>query len=122
MGWAKYYEDNVSIYIGRMATADSVPLYRMQPCVIKSAVKKTPVVLKPNCNKVDKPKNQNGRRGLELTFTQTPEETLMIKLQMNGWWWSRSNNCWCNWDTVGNRKYAQRMISMAGACLVLVNI
>ena len=32
MGWAKYYEDNMSIYIGRMAVKDSAPMYRVQPC------------------------------------------------------------------------------------------
>lgn len=120
MGWAKYYEDNMSIYIGRMAVKDSVPMYRVQPCEMKRSVDKAPVVVKPNYDKVDRPKNQNGRRGLELTFVERPEKKLITKLRMNGWWWSSCNNCWCNLDTVGNRKYAQGMSSMAGVHLAMV--
>lgn len=121
MGWAKYYEDNMSIYIGRMAVKDSVPMYRVQPCEVKRVVEKTPVVVKPNNKKVDRPKKQNGRRGLELTFAKEPEKKLITKLRLNGWWWSCGNNCWCNLDTIGNRKYAQRMISVASARLTMVN-
>lgn len=121
MGWAKYYEDNMSIYIGRMAVKDSTSMYRAHPCEIKRAVEKASVVVKPNYDKVNRPKNQNGRRGLELTFSKKPERKLIIKLRMNGWWWSCGNNCWCNLDTIGNRKYAQRMISMTGAHLFIVN-
>ena len=121
MGWAKYYEDDMSIYIGRMAVKDSVPLYRAQPCGVKRVLEKAPVpVVKSQYEKVDRPKNRNGRRGLELTFVHEPEK-ILVKLQMNGWWWSSGNNCWCNQDTVGNRKYAQGMISIAGAHLAIVN-
>jgi hypothetical protein len=88
-------------------------MYRVQPYEVHRAVDKVPVVVKPNYDKVNRPKNQNGRRGLELAFAQEPEEKLIIKLRMNGWWRSCVNNCWCNLDTAGNRKYAQRMISMA---------
>ena len=61
MGWAKYNEDNMSIYIGRMAVKDSVPVYGVQSCEIKRVVEKAPVVVKPNYDKVDRPKNRNGR-------------------------------------------------------------
>ncbi len=27
MGWAKYYEDNMSIYIGRMAAREKTPVF-----------------------------------------------------------------------------------------------
>lgn len=27
MGWAKYYEDNMSIYVGRMVMKESIPSY-----------------------------------------------------------------------------------------------
>lgn len=120
MGWAKYYEDNMSIYIGRMAVKDSAPMYRVQPCEIERVVDNDSVAVKPNYDKADRPKSQNGRRGLELTFSTDPEKKLITKLRMNGWWWSCGNNCWCNLDTIGNRKYAQRMISIAGARLALV--
>ena len=121
MGWAKYNEDNMSIYIGRMAVKDSVPVYGVQSCEMKRVVEKAPVVVKPNYDKVDRLKNRNGRRGLELTFAKEPEKKLITKLRMNGWWWSCDNKCWCNLNTVGNQKYAQRMISMAGARLAIVN-
>lgn len=40
MGWAKYNEDNMSIYIGRMAVKDSVPVYGVQSCEMKRVVEK----------------------------------------------------------------------------------
>lgn len=122
MGWAKYYEDNMSIYIGRMAVKNSTPMCGIQSCKMKRLVEDAPIIVKPNYDKVDSPKNQNGRRGLELTFFREPEKKILVKLRMNGWWWSNSNNCWCNLDTIGNRKYARNMISIAGACLTMVNV
>lgn len=121
MGWAKYYEDNMSIYVGRMAVKESIPVFRVQTHEVKKAAVKSPAT-DHCCEKVDRPKNQNGRRGLELTFVHEPEQKTLVKLRMNGWWWSNSNNCWCNLDTIGNRKYARNMISIAGACLAMVNV
>ena len=81
MGWAKYYEDNMSIYIGRMAVKDSVPMYRVQPCEIERVVDNASVAVKPNYDKADRPKSQNGRRGLELTFSTDPEKSLSPSLE-----------------------------------------
>ena len=49
----------------------------------------------------------NARRGLELYFASSPEVRVCRKLQLNGWWWSAANNCWCNLNNKVNRKYAE---------------
>ena len=56
MGWAKYYEDNMSIYIGRMAVKDSAPMYRVQPCEIERVVDNASVAVKPNYERLIDPR------------------------------------------------------------------
>ena len=40
MGWAKYYEDNISIYIGRMAVREVSPVFYERPETVKGPVVK----------------------------------------------------------------------------------
>lgn len=116
MGWAKYCEDNMSIYIGRMIMKESV----LNVCAYENEKSRDENKIK-KCNESRKESNlfsvsqksfdeQNGRRGLEIVFQNGIEENMMRKLQMNGWWWSKANACWCNLDTRGNRKYAESLI------------
>lgn len=111
MGWAKYYEDNVSICIGRMAVRESV-LVKYTPVRNFRVVEqqKREVQIQPKGEKkTDKVKQPmgNARRGLELYFASSPEVRVCRKLQLNGWWWSAANNCWCNLNNKVNRKYAE---------------
>lgn len=110
MGWAKYYEDNMSIYIGRMAVKENVPVRQVR--WDKQPVHKTLEIKKKNTLSaaVTRPEKKNGRRGLELTFQHGVEDSMIRKLQMNGWWWSKANACWCNLDTKDNRKYAESLL------------
>lgn len=120
MGWAKYYEDNMSIYIGRMVMKDSVPACRVRhekrPIKKNSAMKQERAIFSET---VIRPEIQSGRRGLEVIFPNGVEDSMIRKLQMNGWWWSKVNACWCNLDTKGNRKYAETLFKL-GARLSVV--
>ena len=110
MGWAKYYEDNVSICIGRMAVRESVPVRNTPVRNIRIVEHKREIPIQPiveqKTGTVKQPLG-NGRRGLELYFTSSPEVRVCRKLQLNGWWWSAANNCWCNLNNKVNRKYAE---------------
>ena len=70
MGWAKYYEDNMSIYIGRMTVREATPVFYERPEIIKDPVvkvvaagnrKKDVVTEKDGWNH-----NRSGRKGLKL--------------------------------------------------------
>ena len=105
MGWAKYYEDNMSIYVGRMVMKESVPSYNVKvkpthAVQIQIAQKKKPVAEIKKKKEIDyvKREKQNGCQGLELSFKVGIEDKMIKKLQVNGWWWSESNACWCNLD------------------------
>ncbi len=119
MGWAKYYEDNVSICIGRMAIKDSIPVRKKSVRNYNLSInhkRENPAkpVIDHKIVKVRKSFEQpmgNGRRGLELFFTTMPEMSFCRKLQMNGWWWSAAKQCWCNLNTKGNLKYAEGLNS-----------
>ena len=113
MGWAKYYEDNMSIYVGRMEVREVSPVFYERPeavkvPVIKEAVsegKKADIVVeKPGMDH----RNFN-RKGLKVIFKYGADEGMIRKMQMNGWWWSKANACWYNQDTNGNRKYAKAL-------------
>ncbi len=120
MGWAKYCEDNMSIYIGRIAgensTSDFYVRYEGIPIKKKSSASPEKPALSGT---VIRPREQSGRRGLELIFQNGVEDSMIRKLQMNGWWWSKSKACWCNLDTQGNRKYAEILLCL-GAKLMTV--
>lgn len=84
--------------------------------------KKKPVAEVKKIKEIDyiKREKQNGRRGLELSFKAGIEDKMIKKLQVNGWWWSKTNACWCNLDTSGNRKYAESFKEYAGMHLAVV--
>ena len=121
MGWAKYYEDNVSICIGRMAVRESKTAYQRGkaeycPKTIHkepqmSGTKRYPTIIR---------RRQSGRRGLELKFQKSPELSVLRKLQMNGWWWSKGNVCWCNLDTRFNRTYVESYLKTYGPSISVV--
>ncbi len=111
MGWAKYYEDNVSICVGREVVRESSPVmcyFGADSMMVSPA--KSIVSVEGEANDVAKKGvfEGNGRRGIELSFKTSPDRNVCRKLQMNGWWWSVSGNCWCNQNTAGNRKYANK--------------
>ncbi|WP_446787110.1 hypothetical protein [Macellibacteroides fermentans] len=106
MGWAKYYEDNISIYNNRMALMEP-EMAAVSICRIKISVtnsQKAPT-------KMFKVKNtgRGSRSGIMLFFNTDVECSVARKLQMNGWWFSKANNCWCNYNNPANRRYAQRL-------------
>ena len=113
MGWAKYYEDNMSIYIGRMAAREITPVF-----CDRSQIMNTPVAeaATPEDKKTDGVADKSGiahkalgRKGLKVIFQNGADEGMIRKMQMNGWWWSKANACWYNQDTNGNRKYAKSL-------------
>ena len=121
MGWAKYYEDNVSICIGRMAMMESKSVYQRakvdrQPKVIHKELQRPRMEQYPTITRC----RQNGRRGLELKFQKYPELSVLRKLQMNGWWWSKRNVCWCNSDTRFNRTYVESYLKTYGPSISIV--
>ena len=98
MGWAKYYEDNLSIMNNRLPftfAEKEEPLYQVRPS-IHEAVKVAP-----------SPKRD--RAELKIHFTGGDNRIAARKLQINGWWWSKLNNCWCNYNTAINRAFAEQI-------------
>ena len=89
MGWAKYYEDNVSICIGRMAVKEYIPV---KPTPVRAhrvgrCIEETPVC--PAFERQGTPtetfyedSRRNGRRGLELSFAVSPELRVCRKLHL----------------------------------------
>ena len=126
MGWAKYYEDNMSIYVGRMAMREVTPVCccnRLEN-VKPSANNPTPLRYEVK-NKVcdDKPEmaqKPSGRKGLKVVFQNGADDSMIRKMQMNGWWWSKANACWYNRDTNGNRKYAKALYDSGAKVSVVV--
>ena len=124
MGWAKYYEDNISIYIGRMAVREVSPVFCEGPETVKGPVvkaaateeKKKVIVAK----KTEKAHKATGRKGLKVVFQYGVDECMIRKMQMNGWWWSKANACWYNHDTKGNRKYAKALYRVGARVSVVI--
>ena len=102
MVWAKYYEDNISIYNNRMFMNEVTEKSIIQ--AIKAPVIKRPVVFTAN-NAI-----KDNRFGIMLSFSDNIEFAVARKLQMNGWWFSKVNSCWCNYNNLINRQYAQRLV------------
>lgn len=123
MGWAKYYEDNISIYIGRMAVREASPVFYKRPEPFKEPVVKAVVTEEKKkdivTEKIETAHKAMGRKGLKVVFQNGADEGMIRKMQMNGWWWSKANACWFNQDTNGNRKYA-RSLNEAGARVSVV--
>ena len=108
MGWTKYYEDNEIICIAREVMRDSRPTYYRQVTTFRSEeVHAKEHLHKENAEQTVIRRRQQGRRGLELNFQKKPDSAALRKLQMNGWWWSKGNVCWCNLDTRSNRSYVE---------------
>lgn len=112
MGWAKYLEDNISIYNDRMYLKECISEYTpvQQPVKRQVAFKPINVCQAKNnkvANRIANPAVRTKRCGLELKFPAAPEKTLVRKLQLNGWWWSNNAGSWCNIDTEANRRYAR---------------
>ena len=98
MGWAKYYEDNLSIMNNRLPftyAEKEEPLYQVRAS-IHEAVKVAP-------------SRKRDRAELKIHFTGGDNRIAARKLQINGWWWSKSNNCWCNYNTAINRAFAEQI-------------
>lgn len=124
MGWAKYYEDNISINIGRMAVREVTSVFYE-----RTEVKKAPEVklVIPNERKKDIVAEKTGRvhkvmgrKELKLVFQNGADEGLILKMQMNGWWWSKANACWYNRDTKGNREYAKALNELGARISVVL--
>ena len=117
MGWAKYYEDNMSIYIGRIMAREVPHVFYERPETVKLPVVKTAAKEEKKdivAEKSEMVHNAMGRKGLKVVFQNGADEDMIRKMQMNGWWWSKANACWFNRDTNGNRKYA-KSLSVVGA-------
>lgn len=106
MGWAKYYEDNISIYNNRMALRElaGVEVQNIQ-FELSNHNYQRPLVKTAKVKRADK----NLRAGIMLSFSIYIERSIARRLQMNGWWFSKANNCWCNYNSQANRQYAQRL-------------
>jgi len=98
MGWAKYYEDNMSVLNNRLLFKNAENQeYLISEQPVKKAVKA-----------VRSPKK--ARAGLEIHFFEAVDNIDARKLQINGWWWSKYNNCWCNYNTEINRAFAEHLL------------
>lgn len=103
MGWAKYYEDNISIYNNRMALVEPFTPAFKECCMAKKLAHNPqgPILVS---------RKKDCRFGIMLSFEAAIDGSVARKLQMNGWWFSKANNCWCNYNNRINRQYAQRLI------------
>ncbi len=88
MGWAKYCEDNLSIYNDRVYMAQVKPVAYRLP--------KVENVRRVNPEKPREVKNalapRGSRCGLELSFEATLDKRIIMKLRLNGWWWSKTRS------------------------------
>lgn len=116
MGWAKYLEDNISICNDRMyyreGAYDSLKEHNRQKCnAVRFQVKECNAKHVPNALSLDNSNlNRAKRCGLELKFPVFPEKALVRKLQLNGWWWSKTAGSWCNIDSEVNRRYVKNAL------------
>ncbi len=127
MGWAKYYEDNVSICVGRMVEKDNHPMIYTPVTHRKLDRQKSNSPVHPaieykagTVSTSSEDSFGTERKGLELSFITSPEVRICRKLQMNGWWWSASKKCWCNFNTKVNRRYAEEMTRRYMAKITIV--
>ena len=86
MGWAKYLEDNISIYNDRMYLKECIREYTpaQQPVKRQAAFKPINVCQAKNnkvASRIVNPAVRTKRCGLELKFPATPEKTLVRKLE-----------------------------------------
>ena len=112
MGWAKYNEDGLSIYCGRMYMIENKTVAE---AIYRPVVQEKIVAAIPK--KVEKSKP---RHGLELHLQANESKQIARKLQLHGWWWSKIRACWCNDDLQVNREFA-RTITMSTSATLRVN-
>lgn len=113
MGFAKYYEDNLSIYVGRMAMSKP-------ESVINRKEQRAQVIYKKPCLKQVRSSfllknvfvNTRIRKGLQLNFQKEPDNKILLRMRLNGWWFSKAHSCWCNLNTTVNLKYAKTLIGL----------
>lgn len=96
MGWAKYYEDDLSIVCNRMFVLENNAMIPLAPC-------------SPNSDRMVKHAPNKPRHGLELYIPEKDSKRMARMLQLNGWWWSRKKECWCNDDLQINRDFAKKI-------------
>lgn len=119
MGWAKYYEDNISICNYNNSQAMREPT----PAAVQVFQAKTSAVTMQRLQvKVINLKDTNigYRSGIMLSFCIDIERSVARRLQMNGWWFSKANSCWCNYNNPVNRQYAQRVTLNQSATITFV--
>ena len=117
MGWAKYFEDDMSICNNRMYLRNCA-VEQLEACEPRAAAIKMQVTdnaaaarkVVQNTDGALGTRTRAKRSGLELRFPACPEKALMNKLRLNGWWWSNSANSWCNTDSEANRRYAKEAL------------
>lgn len=131
MGWAKFYEDNMSICLGRETNRESVHACF---CKEQKLVNEVKPVAQPKAKDISSlktpadtiaEKNSKGtdrRRGLELSFTDVPEKRVCRRLQMNGWWWSKKRGCWCNSISEVNLNYARQTSGQYCAKITILTV
>lgn len=116
MGWAKYFEDDVSIYIGRMhlrsvsiklpqklVDSKSKPrIYHSKPRPAYSAETNK----RNDAHTIDK----TDRHGIELSFSQGLDKSTERRLRLNHWWHKQNTNTWYNNNTQANRKFAEQFV------------
>jgi len=107
MGWAKYREDDLSIYCGRMYMLENKTVAEASYRPVEKAVAVAPI-------KVEKSKP---RHGLELHLQASESKKIARKLQLHGWWWSKIHACWCNDDLQVNREFARTITRSTSATL-----
>ena len=98
MGWAKYYEDNLSIINDRLLYLCAEKKEYLVPEHLP--VHKVEQVLYPA---------RNNRAELKIHFFEAVDHITARKLQINGWWWSNLNKCWCNYNTAINRAFTEKL-------------
>ncbi len=116
MGWAKYCEDNLSIFNDRIFMAQVKPAVYQLPQ--EENVRRVNLEKLREAKKILAP--GGSRYGLELSFETTPNKKTIIKLRLNGWWWSKARSCWCNTDTTDNRKYVRATFSGCPYHLIVI--
>ena len=118
MGWAKYCEDNLSIYNDRVFMAQEKPVAYRRPPVAN--VKKANGMDRPAEKAISAPGTR--RCGLELSFHTAPDRKAVTKLRLNGWWWSKSRSCWCNTNTNANRRFIHTAFGRSDTHLMIVGM
>lgn len=118
MGWGKYFEDDVSIYVGRMymrSVSNKSPKKQSDGEGKRRVYHSKPRPANPIENRDQQTIHaidENKRNGLELIFLQNIDKSTERKLQLNRWWHRQGTNIWYNNNTVVNRNFARQFVDM----------